>query len=510
MADEIWQLKIVKPKALKGTANILSNGGKNPLTAMFGRDESENPDVQGYAIYVVFENLAEHRLEAVKAIFEPGESLCYESLTPLIPAAAWYEREIQDMFGIVPQGHPDPRPLVLHDTFPEGYYPLRKKIDKTAQVRGQRRMDMAVARGEGLFEVPVGPIHAGIIEPGHFRFSQAGESMLQLDARLFYTHRGLEKVMEGKSVTEALPIVERICGACSVANTWSYCQAVEKIAGVKVPRRAEIIRTLLAEVERITNHVGDLGNIPAGVGFNPAISLGGRTKEMLMRLQEQLAGNRFLRGVIVPGGAAKDITPALADAVEAALEKAAQNVADLDAMFAQQANFQNRIRTTGTVRKTTAIDLAMVGVGARASGFAHDSRKDFAYGVYPELDFQLITETSGDVAARLAVRIRELRESFAMVKALLAKLDQSADESDLTVNIDWSNVSGEGWGISESARGSDFHYAALIDGRIDRIFVRSASYPNWPAVTIAVQGDIIPDFPLINKSFELCYACIDR
>lgn len=510
MADEIWQLKTVKPKALKGTANILSNGGKNPLTAMFGRDESENPDVQGYAIYVVFENLAEHRLEAVKAIFEPGESLCYESLTPLIPAAAWYEREIQDMFGIVPQGHPDPRPLVLHDTFPEGYYPLRKKIDKTAQVRGQRRMDMAVARGEGLFEVPVGPIHAGIIEPGHFRFSQAGESMLQLDARLFYTHRGLEKVMEGKSVTEALPIVERICGACSVANTWSYCQAVEKIAGVKVPRRAEIIRTLLAEVERITNHVGDLGNIPAGVGFNPAITLGGRTKEMLMRLQEQLAGNRFLRGVIVPGGVAKDITPALADAVEAALEKAAQNVADLDAMFAQQANFQNRIRTTGTVRKTTAIDLAMVGVGARASGFAHDSRKDFAYGVYPELDFQLITETSGDVAARLAVRIRELRESFAMVKALLAKLDQSADESDLTVNIDWSNVSGEGWGISESARGSDFHYAALIDGRIDRIFVRSASYPNWPAVTIAVQGDIIPDFPLINKSFELCYACIDR
>ena len=510
MADAIWQLKTVKPKALKGTANILSNGGKNPLTAMFGRDESENPDVQGYAIYVVFENLAEHRLEAVKAIFEPGESLCYESLTPLIPAAAWYEREIQDMFGIVPQGHPDPRPLVLHDTFPEGYYPLRKKIDKTAQVRGQRRMDMAVARGEGLFEVPVGPIHAGIIEPGHFRFSQAGESMLQLDARLFYTHRGLEKVMEGKTVTEALPIVERICGACSVANTWSYCQAVEKIAGVKVPRRAEIIRTLLAEVERITNHVGDLGNIPAGVGFNPAISLGGRTKEMLMRLQEQLAGNRFLRGVIVPGGVAKDITPALADAVTAALEKVAQNVADLDAMFAQQANFQNRIRTTGTVRKTTAIDLAMVGVGARASGFAHDSRKDFAYGVYPELDFQLITETSGDVAARLAVRIRELRESFAMVKALLAKLDQSADESDLTVNIDWSNVSGEGWGISESARGSDFHYAALIDGRIDRIFVRSASYPNWPAVTIAVQGDIIPDFPLINKSFELCYACIDR
>ncbi len=512
MAETIWRLKTVKPEALKGTANILSNGGKNPLTAMFGRDETENPAVKGYAIYVVFENLAEHIMEAVKAVFGPGESLCYESLTPIIPAAAWYEREIQDMFGIVPQGHPDPRPLVLHDTFPEGYYPLRKKADKTAQVRGQRRMDMAVARGEGVFEVPVGPIHAGIIEPGHFRFSQAGESMLQLDARLFYTHRGLEKIMEGKTVMEALPVVERICGACSIANTWSYCQAVEKIAGVKIPRRAEIIRTLLAEVERITNHVGDLGNIPAGVGFNPAISLGGRTKELLMRLQEQLAGNRFLRGVIVPGGVAQDITAELSETIKSVMTTVAQNVTDLEAMFAQQANFQNRIRTTGTVRKNTALDLAMVGVGARASGFAHDSRKDFAYGLYPELTFDLITETSGDVAARLAVRIRELRESFKLVEALLTKLaDMSNDPSALTVNIDWSNVSGEGWGISESARGSDFHYVALDEqGRIDRIFVRSASYPNWPAVTIAVQGDIIPDFPLINKSFELCYACIDR
>ncbi|MBP3781153.1 MAG: NADH-quinone oxidoreductase subunit C [Selenomonas sp.] len=512
MAETMWQLKIVKPSALKGTANILSNGGKNPLTAMFGRDETADSAVGGLAIYVVFENLAEHKMEAVKAVFAPGEACCYESLTPVIPAAAWYEREIQDMFGIVPQGHPDPRPLVLHDTFPENYYPLRKQVKKAAQVRGKRRMDMAVARGEGVFEVPVGPIHAGIIEPGHFRFSQAGESMLQLDARLFYTHRGLEKIMEGKSVTEALPIVERICGACTVANTWSYCQAVEKIAGVKIPRRAEIIRTLLAEVERVTNHVGDLGNIPAGVGFNPAISLGGRTKEMLMRLQEQIAGNRFLRGVIIPGGVAKDITPAISEAIAAVMEKTAQNVTDLKDMFDQQANFQNRIRTTGTVRKTTALDLAMVGVGARASGFAHDSRKDFAYGVYPELEFNLITEKSGDVAARLAVRIRELQESFALIAQLLDLLQgTAADKSKLTVKIDWSKVKGEGWGISESARGSDFHYAALAEGGIiDRIFVRSASYPNWPAVTIAVQGDIIPDFPLINKSFELCYACIDR
>ena len=510
MAD--WSLKIVKPENFRGTANILSNGGKNPLTAMFGRDEMENPAVKGYAIYAVFENLGEHRLEAVKVVFGEGESLCYESLTPLIPAAAWYEREIQDMFGIVPQGHPDPRPLVLHDTFPEGFYPLRKSVEKDADVHGSRRMDMSVARGEGVYEVPVGPIHAGIIEPGHFRFSQAGESMLQLDARLFYTHRGLEKVMEGKTLEEALPIVERICGACSIANTWSFCQAVEKIAGVKISRRAEIIRTLLMEIERITNHVGDLGNIPAGVGFNPAISLGGRTKEMLMRLQERMAGNRFLRGVIVPGGVRQDISSALCKDIADIMDKTEVSVNDLTEMFAQQANFQNRVRTTGIVRKETAVDLAMVGVGARASGFAHDSRKDFAYGLYPELDFNMVTEKTGDVAARLAVRIAELTESFKLVRQLIGLLqtDKSNDTVNLTCQIDWSKVSGEGWGLSESARGSNFQFVALQEGKIDRIFVRSASYPNWPAVTIAVQGDIIPDFPLINKSFELCYACIDR
>ena len=508
MAD--WSLKVVKPENFRGTANILSNGGKNPLTAMFGRDETENPEVKGYAIYAVFENLSEHKMEAVKAVFGEGESLCYESLTPVIPAAAWYEREIQDMFGIVPQGNPDPRPLVLHDTFPEGFYPLRKTVDKDADVHGTRRMDMSVAKGEGVYEVPVGPIHAGIIEPGHFRFSQAGESMLQLDARLFYTHRGLEKIMEGKTPDEALPIVERICGACSIANIWSFCQAVEKIAGVKVPRRAEIIRTLLMEIERITNHVGDLGNIPAGVGFNPAISLGSRTKEMLMRLQERIAGNRFLRGVIVPAGVRQDVDSALCKDIADIMDKVQVNVSDMAEMFAQQANFQNRVRTTGVVRKNTAVDLAMVGVGARASGFAHDSRRDFAYGIYPELDFALVTEKTGDVAARLAVRIAELTESFKLVRQLLEMLQADKSTELLTVDIDWSKACGEDWGLSESARGSNFQFVALQDGKIDRIFVRSASYPNWPAVTIAVQGDIIPDFPLINKSFELCYACIDR
>ena len=332
--------------------------------------------------------------------------------------------------------------------------------------------------------------------------------MLQLDAKLFFTHRGIEKAVEGKSPDEALHIVERICGACSIANTWSFCQAVEKAAEVTAPRRAEVIRTLLSEMERVTNHVGDLANMPAGVGFNPAISLGARLKERLMRLNEAVAGNRFLRGVIVPGGVRQNITKELIQEIRQVMDSTADGVEDLASMFREQENFQNRIRTTGIVRTQTAKDLAMVGVGARASGYEHDSRQDFDFGVYSELGFKPYTMTMGDVAARLLVRIGELSISFEMIDKLLDMLENEED-SELMTEV--PVATGEAWGICESPRGSNFQYVALDKmGRIDRLFVRSASYPNWPALTLAVQGDIIPDFPLINKSFELCYACIDR
>lgn len=497
---------VITPEALPDTALRVYDGGRHPLAAMFGRDETLLG--RGYAVYCYFEIPEEKDMRLVKAVFDKNGSLHYQSIANEIPAAAWYEREIHDMFGLVPEGHPDLRPLVLHESFPAGFYPLRKSVQVNARVRGERQFKVRTARGQGLFEVPVGPIHAGIIEPGHFRFSQAGEAMLQLDAKLFFTHRGIEKAVEGKTPEEALYIVERICGACSVSNTWSFCQAVERASGVSVPRRAEIIRTLLSELERIVNHVGDLGNIPAGVGFNPAISLGARLKERLMRLCEKVAGSRFLRGVIVPGGVRQDIDEELAEEIHREMDAAADGVEDLAEMFREQENFQNRVQATGIIRSQTARDLAMVGVGARASGYAHDSRSDFVFGVYPELDFKPYTRKMGDVAARLLVRIGELSASFEMVDRLL---DMLRGCHGMPLCASMSCGGGEAWGICESPRGSNFHYVALDEsGRIDRLFVRSASYPNWPALTIAVQGDIIPDFPLINKSFELCYACIDR
>ncbi len=495
----------VKADALQGTANILNKNGNHALLAMFGADERATSGK--LAIYCLFAHPDKRDVDILKAEFDKNED-SYESLTSVIPASAWYEREIFDMFGLKPKNHPDLRPLVLHENFPEGFHPLLKTEPVDKQIRGTREYEMAVSKGEGLFEVPVGPIHAGIIEPGHFRFSQAGESMLQLDAKLFFTHRGIEKAMEGKTPFEALAMAERICGACSIANTWSYCQAVEKIAGVTVPKKAEIIRTLLLEMERLYNHVGDLGNIPAGVGFSPAISLGNKLKELLMRCNEVVTGNRFLRGMLIPGGVKFDLTEEIVTQVLATLEDVEKGFLDLVQMMEEQDEFKDRIRTTGILRYSTAKDLAMVGVGARASGIKADSRKDFKYGIYDELDFALITKEVGDVEARIQVRIEETKETLKLVRQLIEKWRTTLD---VQLICEVPLKAGQAWGVTESARGNNVHWITLDDnGKIDRIFIRSASYPNWPGVAIATNGDIIPDFPLINKSFELCYACIDR
>ncbi len=499
---------LVKPENLRGAANICSDGGRRPLAAMFGADETQRGG--GLAIYCLFYNAQKRDLDVLKADYPSARPRNYPSLTPLLPAAAWYERELHDMFGFIPEGHPDLRPLVLHESFPEGFHPLRKEVAVDCQCHGHREYEMMTSSGEGLFEVPVGPIHAGIIEPGHFRFSQAGEAMLQLDAKLFFTHRGLEKALEGKTPLEAMTIIERICGACSVANTLSFCQAVEKLSEAKVPYRAWLIRTLALEMERLYNHVGDTGNICAGVGFSPVISMGARMKEYLQQLNELIAGNRFLRGLIIPGGVTMDVEEKQLEEILNVLKEVEGVYADMVHIMWEQANFVNRIRTTGIVRESTAFDLAMVGVGARASGMARDSRKDMGFGIYDEFDFDVVTETTGDVEARIKVRVGEVRESLKIVRQVISKLRRNA-EVELAVDLGQLRTLEGSWGISESPRGDNIHWLMLdAEGRIDRSFIRSASYPNWPALTVAVQGDIIPDFPLINKSFELCYACIDR
>lgn len=480
------------------------------LMAMFGADETELGG--GLAIYCVFHvaNTVHNRLHVIKAVFANGEDT-YRSITPKVPAANWYEREINDMFGLKALGHPDLRPLVLHERYPEDIYPLRKSFAVDSVVAmADRKYKYPQVAGPDVFEVPVGPIHAGIIEPGHFVFSQAGETVLNLEAKLFFTHRGVEKAVEGLPLYKALFLAERICGACCVSHALSFCQAVESLSTVPVSNAAKLVRTLVSELERLYNHVGDFGNISAGLAFAPVISNGARMKEQLMRINERLTGNRWLRGMIVPGGVKKYITKQQLLPVLEELMDMEHQIKEIAVSMYEQHEFVNRVSQTGILPTDIAKKLCCSGVAARATGLHTDTRREFPYALYDKLEFDVVTEKSGDVDARLKVRIAEISESVRIIKQLAEQMDKYLDER-ICVDLGKIKSNKLSIGMSESARGNNL-FALIVDDKqcVQRLFVRSASYSNWPALPVAVPGNIIPDFPLINKSFELCYACLDK
>lgn len=489
---------------LQEAAYAVYEEGRRRLAAMFANDERS---VNGnYAVYCVF--AAGRQCKVVKALIDPVGALEFPSLTPKISAAAWYEREIHDLFGITPVGHPDLRPLVLHENWPDNLYPLRKDFAvRTPVPTMHKQWHMHSVEGEGVFEVPVGPIHAGIIEPGHFRFSQAGETILRLDAKMFFVHRGIEKAVEGLPLTKAFYQVERISGVCTIAHSVAYCQAVESLAGVAAPRRAQYLRALVAELERLYNHVGDIGNLCAGMGFAVAIMAGARLKESIMRVNEALTGHRFLRGLVVPGGVRQDMNNELAELIFDLLAGLEPDFTAMIGLFRNNDEFLNRVNTTGIVSRQAALDLGMVGVGARASGVDADSRRDNPYGCYSELTFDVPVYTAGDVAARLWVRVDEVYQTIQLIRQILANMPAGP----LAVELPAITPHSSGFGWSESPQGNCLHWLmAGGNNTVYRLFVRAAAYPNWPALTVAAPGNIIPDFPLINKSYELSYACLDR
>jgi Ni,Fe-hydrogenase III large subunit len=415
------------------------------------------------------------------------------------------------MFGLTAVGHPDPRRLVLHDDWPQGVHPLRKDFDVTTsvpRVEGHRHQFHDL-HGEGWVEIPVGPIHAGVIEPGHFRFAAVGEAIFHLETRLFFTHRGIEKLAEGRTPEQALQLAERVCGACSCSHGVAFSQAIEALAGIAAPPRAQALRTLFLELERLYNHVGDLGNICAGVGFAAGASFGARLKEDVQRLNERLVGNRFLRGVNRLGGVRRDLTAEDARDVEQTLSGLAGQFQDFINLVIGSETLVERLTGTGTLPREVALALGAVGVAARASGVATDSRREHPHAYYGELplDVPVVVRHEGDVKARALVRMDETIASLVIVRAVLDNLPAGP----VAVDLGPIPPNRAAFAPAESPRGENIHWVrTAADGTIDRLRVRSASYPNWPVVAAAVPGNMVPDFPLINKSFELCYACLDR
>ncbi len=463
-----------------------------------------NPVKPVYRIYYLFSlELGGHWLILAVDLME-GDRL-FPSITPKIHAAKWYEREIRDMYGLIPVGHPDQRRLVRHEHWPKGTHPLKKDF-KWNMVLERKEGTYAYRhiKGEGVFEVPVGPIHAGIIEPGHFRFSVAGEPIMQLEIRLFWKHRGIEKLFENLSLINGVSLAEKVSGDTSFGHSLCYCQAVESLLSVEIPPRAEYLRTLFLELERLHNHLGDVGAICNDAAYALALAHCSRMKEQIMQLNDRLAGHRFLRGVNRVGGVAVDLTSRQLGGILAEVTGIEKDFKELTDIIFINASLTDRLETTGFLKEQTARDHGVVGVAGRASNINRDIRRDRPFAAYRHLNFKVPVYQYGDVRARVRVRIDEIRESILMIKRICGEIPEGpvAVETFSSANPGkWALSAVEGW------RGEILYFVmAGENGGIHRCKVRDPSFVNWPVLQFAVLGNIIPDFPLINKSFNLSYA----
>jgi Ni,Fe-hydrogenase III large subunit/Ni,Fe-hydrogenase III component G len=479
---------------LRGTLSLQWAADLRPMEARF-------------RIYYLF-SLPERGAWLMLAIDLPDGDRLYPSITPRIHAAKWYEREIRDLFGLIAEGHPDLRRLVRHEHWPKGTHPLKKDFSwDHVMGRQEGEYHFRHIEGEGVFEVPVGPIHAGIIEPGHFRFSVAGEPVMQLELRHFWKHRGVEKLFENRTLVDGVSLAEKVSGDTTFGHSLAYCEVVERLMGIVVPPRARYLRTLFLELERLHNHIGDVGAICNDAAYALALAHAGRMKERVMQLADKLTGSRFLRGVNVVGGSAIDLSQAQLDEVVRETDAIAKDFGELAAIVFENASLTDRLESTGVLSEQTAWDHGVMGVVGRASNIDRDVRRDHPFAAYADLQFRVPVFNYGDVRARVRIRIEEVRESINLIRQVRERIpsgDVRLSPSAPPEPGCWALAAVEGW------RGEILYYVmAGKGGAIHRCKVRDPSFVNWPAIQFAVLGNIIPDFPLINKSFNLSYAGTD-
>ena len=422
------------------------------------------------------------------------------SLAALSFPAGRFERELRDLFGIEPQDHPLPRRLVMHQHWPEGWYPMRRDAGPPPAFGStDEPYPFVTVGGTGVYEIPVGPIHAGLIEPGHFRFSVVGETILKLKARLWFVHKGIEKLAEGKLIADALPLAERVSGDTTVGHTLAFCQAVEEARDWPVPAQAQVLRAVLLELERLYNHVTDIGALCNDVGFGIANAQAQRIREQLLRLNKHVTGHRLLRGAITPGATRVRALPepreliAIAADIQQIVDIALGNSVVLD-----------RMTGTAILQPDQARDIGTLGYVARASGIDHDARRDHPF-TPATTGVAAATHTGGDVLARLLTRAAEIQNSVALINELLAGNPPLGAEQTKPTWLAAGRTSGVG--LVEGWRGTIAHRIEFVpDGTVSRLKIVDPSFFNWPALPVALADTIVPDFPLTNKSFNLSYA----
>ena len=473
------------------------------LVALWGVDRSE-PASNGFAV------CAAYALPAGLVWLElplPADEPAYPDLSLQFPAAGRMQRAAADLLGIVAIGARDTRHWLDHGAWPADRFPLRDgPAADDAPARSVVDYPFVRVAGDGVHEIPVGPVHAGIIEPAHFRFSVVGEKVLRLEERLGYTHKGIEKRFTELAPLDASRLAGRVSGDSTVAYAWAYCMALESTAGAAIPERARWLRALLLERERVAAHLGDLG----ALGNDAALAFGlaqfSRLREDWLRLSNEIFGHRLMMDRIVPGGTAVDVDAAGATRIAAQCDATLREATELRSIYDEHAGLQDRFLGTGHVAPELAADLGLTGLAGRASGQAADLRADHPWPPYDALAARMAIHRGGDVAARVAVRFTELFESLRLIRSIVDALP--AGERRVDIRLGAGPALGAGW--VEGWRGEIFVALELhADGndvRIRRCHCHDPSWQNWPVLEHAIIGNIVPDFPLINKSFNLSYS----
>ena len=428
------------------------------------------------------------------------------SHVPYYPAADRMERHMHDLLGIVFLNHPDTRRWTRHQAWPDDRFPLQPEFpaagDPPAATPADSDYPFVPIHGAGVEEIPVGPVHAGVIEPGHFRFQAVGEEVLALEARLGYAHKGIEKIATGRDTQGLVRLAARVSGDTAVAHAWAACMAMEQAAQVSVPPRANVMRAVLLERERVANHLGDIGAICNDVAFTFAYYQFSRLRELWLREQLQVFGHRLLMDRIIPGGVAVDMDEPGITTLREGMRALRRELPPLLSVLDDHPSLEDRLIGTGVLSGQTAARLGTLGYVGRASGMDLDVRRDTPHPPYDGLEVKVPVLQNGDVATRMKIRIEEIHASLVVIEQCLAGLPGGE------LRAPWPSPSaGEGLGIVEGWRGETLAYVRFAgNGRIARYFPRDPSWFSWPALERLIQGNIVPEFPVCNKSLNGSYS----
>ena len=503
-AMPVWHARIDVSQLLPACLAAKVQGGR--LAALWGTDERQ-PVADGLGLQLILANPDGAMWLSVGLDAGAPE---YPDLSGVFACATRMQRAAADLVGIravAPPGAPHPadnRPWLRHASWPADAHPLRHDFAAgSAPTTGTDSYAFVPVDGEGVHEIPVGPVHAGIIEPGHFRFSVVGEKVLRLEERLGYKHKGVSRRFSEMSLGDGARLAGRISGDSTVAYAWAYSMALEAMAGITPPARALWLRALLLERERVANHLGDLGALGNDGGLAFGLAQFMRLKEDVLRLNARLFGHRYLMDSIVPGGVSSDPDSSVLETVREQCDSLEREIRVLKEVYDEHSGLQDRFLTCGRLTEETARHLGVVGFAARASGLNCDARVQPGVAPYDQLKVRPCRQTGGDVAARVAIRFEELFESLRLTRSVIERMSPGAIRHPVPVPA--SGSAGIGW--VEGWRGEVLvALRAGIDGSIRYCHTHDPSWQNWPALEYAVIGNIVPDFPLINKSFNLSYS----